>query len=294
MPQQAAREPVSLLLRDLDTTLRGLTSREAARRLVAYGPNELRRRGGRTWPRELARQLTHPLALVLWAAAALALATNTLLLTVAIVGVIVLNAGFAFWQEQQAERAVEVLSTYLPQRAAVLRDGRQVNVEVRELVPGDVLLIYEGDAISADARLLDGALTVDMSALTGESTPVERRATAGARAAPGTPDQLVPLLSAPDLVFSGTIAIAGSAHALVYSTGMTTELGRIAALTERVGREESPLERQVRHIAWLIAAISTAMGLAFLPIGIIAGLSLQDAFVFAVGLLVANVPEGLL
>ncbi|MGZ3678805.1 MAG: cation-translocating P-type ATPase [Ktedonobacterales bacterium] len=294
MPQQAAREPVSLLLRDLDTTLRGLTSREAARRLVAYGPNELRRRGGRTWPRELVRQFTHPLALVLWAAAALALATNTLLLTVAIVGVIVLNAGFAFWQEQQAERAVEVLSTYLPQRAAVLRDGRQVNVEVRELVPGDVLLIDEGDAISADARLLDGALTVDMSALTGESTPVERRATAGARAAPGTPDQLVALLSAPDLVFSGTIAIAGSAHALVYSTGMTTELGRIAALTERVGREESPLERQVRHIAWLIAAISTAMGLAFLPIGILAGLSLQDAFVFAVGLLVANVPEGLL
>lgn len=293
LPQQSVEEPVPLLLRDLATTLRGLTSREAARRLVAYGPNELRRRGGRTWPRELVRQLTHPLALVLWAAAALALATHTVLLAAAIVGVIILNAAFAFWQEQQAERAVEVLRTYLPPRATVLRDGRQVGVEVRELVPGDVLLIEEGDAISADARLLDGALAVDMSALTGESTPVERQA--GATAGVGAPDQGgLSLLSAPDLVFSGTVAISGSAHALVYRTGMTTELGRIAALTERVGREESPLERQVRHVAWLIAAVSTGMGLAFLPIGILAGLSLQGALVFAVGLLVANVPEGLL
>jgi calcium-translocating P-type ATPase len=283
---QSVHEPVPLLLRDLKTSRRGLTSREAARRLVAYGPNELRRRGGRTWRRELARQFTHPLALLLWAAAALALATNTILLAAAILGVIVLNAGFAFWQEQHAERAVEVLRDYLPQRTNVLRDGRWVGVEVRELVPGDVMLIKEGDAISADARLLDGELTVDISTLTGESTPVERRA--------GAADHDESLLAARDLVFSGTMAITGSAQALVYRTGMTTELGRIAALTERVGREESPLERQVRDVARLIAVVSTVIGLAFLPIGMLAGLSLQGAFVFAIGLLVANVPEGLL
>ncbi len=173
---QSIHEPLRLLFRDLRTTPRGLTSREAARRLVSYGPNELRRRGSRTWPKELARQFTHPLALLLWAAAALALVTNTAVLAAAIVGVIVLNAGFAFWQEQQAERAVEALADYLPHRASVLRDGRRLEMEVRELVPGDVLFIEEGDAISADARLLDGVLEVDMSALTGESTPVERRA----------------------------------------------------------------------------------------------------------------------
>jgi magnesium-transporting ATPase (P-type) len=285
-PLQSVHEPVPLLFRDLGTTSHGLSSREAARRLVAYGPNELRRRGGSTWPRELVQQFTHPLALLLWVAAALALVTNTAVLAAAIVGVIVLNAGFAFWQEQQAERAVEVLADYLPHRATMLRDGHRKGVEVRELVPGDVLLIEEGDAISADARLLSGALEVDMSTLTGESTPVERCA--------GAPDQGGPLLSAPDLVFSGTVCTGGEAYALIYRTGMTTELGRIAALTERVGREESPLERHVRGVAWLIAIVATGVGIAFLPIGVLAGLPLRDAFVFAVGLLVANVPEGLL
>lgn len=285
-PQQSAHEPVPLLLRALNTTAFGLTSREAARRLVAYGPNELRRHSGRTWPHDLARQFTHPLALLLWAAAALALATSTPVLSAAIVGVIVLNAVFAFWQELHAEHAVEMLRNYLPQRTTVLRDGRRVEVEIRELVPGDVMLIKEGDAISADARLLEGALEVDMSTLTGESTPVERTARVA--------DQTAPSLSATDLVFSGTMAMAGSAHALVYRTGMTTELGRIAALTERVGREESPLEQQVRHVARLIAIVATGTGLAFLPLGVLAGLSLQGAFVFAIGLLVANVPEGLL
>src|SRR6266852_2420118 len=286
LPLQSVHESLRLLLRELATTPRGLTSREATRRLVVYGPNELRRRGGRTWPKELARQLTHPLALLLWAAAALALVAHTAVLAAAIVGVVVLNAGFAFWQEQQAERAVETLADYLPHRATVLRDGRRQGVEVRNLVPGDVLLIEEGDAISADARLLDGALEVDMSTLTGESTPVERYA--------GVADPEVPLLSAPDLVFSGTVCTGGSALVLIYRTGMTTELGRIAALTERIDREESPLERQVRRVAWLITTVATVVGLAFLPIGMLAGLSLQDAFVFAVGLLVANVPEGLL
>jgi magnesium-transporting ATPase (P-type) len=263
LPLQSVHEPLQLLLRDLSTTLRGLTSREAARRLLAYGPNELRRRGGRTWPKELAQQFTHPLALLLWAAAVLALVTNVTVLAAAIVGVIVLNAGFAFWQEQQAEHAVEALTNYLPRRATVLRDGHRQGVEVRELVPGDVLLIDEGEAISADARLLSGALEVDMSTLTGESTPVERYA--------GAPDRGCPVLSALDLVFSGTVCTGGSAYALVHRTGMTTELGRIAALTERVGREESPLERQVRRVAWLIAIVATAVGLAFLPLGVTGG-----------------------
>jgi calcium-translocating P-type ATPase len=286
MSRQLVYEPVPLLLRDLATTRRGLSSREAARRLVVHGPNELSRRGGRTWPRELARQFTHPLALLLWAAAALALIANTAILAAAIVGVIVINAGFAFWQERHAERAVETLKDYLPRRTTVLRDGRWVGVEVRDLVPGDVIQIEEGDAISADARLLEGTLEVDMSTLTGESTPVERRA--------GTANRDGAPRSSSDLVFSGTLATSGSAQALVYRTGMATELGRIAALTERVGREESPLERQVRQVARLIAIVATVMGLAFLPIGMLAGLPLQDAFVFAVGLLVANVPEGLL
>src|SRR4249919_237624 len=281
------RERIELLFRDLRAGPEGLSSREAQRRLVAYRPNELERHGGRRWPRQLVKQFTHPLALLLWAAAILAFVGVSAVLSVAIVLVVVLNALFAFMQERQAERAVEALRLYLPVQAAVIRDGHRTTVDARELVPGDVLLIVEGDRISADARLLEGAVDVDMSTLTGESQPVLR--SAGLRDVRGS------LLEAGDLVFSGTACVAGEANALVFATGMQTELGRIAALTERVENELSPLERQVRRVAWLIALVAVLVGLAFLPIGwLVAGLPLKDAFNFAIGLIVANVPEGLL
>ena len=281
------REPLGRLQRDLRTGPGGLTSREAGRRLVAYGPNELRRRGGRTWPRQLATQFVHPLALLLWLAGALAFAAGAPALGLAILAVIVLNAVFAFAQERHAERAVEALTRYLPQQAAVRRDGERQLVNARELVPGDVLLVTEGDRISADARLLRGAVEVDLSTLTGESQPVLRSSHFA--------DATGPLLEARELVFSGTSCVGGEAEAIVFATGMRTELGRIAALTERVEVEQSPLEQQVRRVAWLIALVAVAAGLAFLPIGwLAAGLPLGDAFTFAIGLIVANVPEGLL
>ena len=281
------REPVELLLRDLHARRHGLSSREAARRLVAYGPNELTRRGGRRWPRQLMRQFTHPLALLLWAASVLAVVAGLPPLGAAIVAVIFLNAAFAFIQEQQAERAVEALGEYLPAHATVVRDRRRQSVLARELVPGDLLMIEEGEGISADARLLEGSVEVDLSTLTGESLPALRSAE--------QLDATGPLLEARDLVFSGTTCTGGEARALVFATGMQTELGRIAALSERVGREESPLEHQVRRVAWLVALIAVAVGLAFLPVATFgAGLPLDEAAVFAVGLLVANVPEGLL
>ena len=282
-----ATERVDLLLRDLRASRAGLSSREAQRRLVVHGPNALRRQGGRRWPRELGRQFTHPLALLLWIAAALAAAAGIVPVAIAIVVVIVLNAVFAFFQELQAERAVEALQEYLPPHAVVLRDGGRQTVEVSQLVPGDVLILEEGDRVSADARLLEGTVEVDLSALTGESVPAVRSA--------DLIDVRVPLLEARELVFSGTVCTGGEAEAVVFATGMRTELGRIAALSERVEVEQSPLEVQVRKVAWLIAAIAIVMGLAFLPLALFAaGLSLADSVVFAVGLLVGNVPEGLL
>lgn len=280
-------EPAERLLRDLRSRRLGLTQREAERRLVVHGANELRRAGRRNWGDELARQFTHPLALLLWAAAALAAATSALVLTGAIIGVVVVNALFAFGQERQAERAIEALKAYLPLKATVRRDGHSRQVAASELVPGDVLLISEGDRVSADGRLLVGSLEIDASALTGESLPVFRSAE--------LTDIDTGLLGARDLVFSGTVCTGGEAEALVFATGMRTELGRIAALSQRVGKDDSPLEREVRRVAWLIAAVALAVGLAFLPLGtFVAGLTFSDAAVFAVGLLVANVPEGLL
>ncbi len=154
---------------------------------------------------------------------------------------------------------MDALRRYLPVQAAVLRDGQRTTIEARELVPGDVLFVVEGDRISADARLLEGAVDVDLSTLTGESQPVLRSA--------DRHDPRGPLLEAGDLVFSGTACVAGEAKALVFATGMQTELGRIAALTERVEVEESPLEHEVRRVAWLITLVAVVIGLAFLPLG---------------------------
>jgi calcium-translocating P-type ATPase len=168
----------------------------------------------------------------------------------------------------------------------VLRDGSRREVDATALVPGDVLLVEEGDRISADGRLIIGSLEVDLSTLTGESQPVTRTA--------GQSDPGVALLQAQDMVFSGSACLGGEARALVTRTGMHTEIGRIAALSQRVGRDTSPLEAQVRKVAKLIAAVAVVVAVVFLPLGLVAGLTLAAAASFAIGMLVANVPEGLL
>src|ERR1700757_3828834 len=268
-PEEAADR----LLRDLRSTPEGLSTREAERRLLQYGPNTLQRRHKRRWPAELARQFTHPLALLLWLGG--------------VVLIIMLNAAFSFAQELQAERAVEELAKYLPQRARVERDGAITEIDATQLVPGDIVLIREGDRIAADVRLLNGAIEVDMSALTGESVPASRSA--------ATVDVNVPLLSAHELVFSGTTCTGGEARGVAFATGMATEIGRIAALSERVKPDPSPLERQVRRVAWLIAAVSVVLALSFIPVATLAAhLTVINSLVFAAGLLAGMVPEGLL
>ena len=220
MPDRVdATEPVDRLLRDLRASRLGLSSREVARRLIVYGPNVLQRRGRRRWWRDVVRQFTHPLALLLWAAAGFAWLAGIAAVAVAIVVVIVVNAAFAFVQEVQAERAVEALQGYLPPRATVVRDGVRETVEVERIVPGDVLVIEEGDRVAADARLIAGSIEVDMSTLTGESVPVGRSAE--------WTEPRVPFLAAQDLVFSGTSCTGGEARALVFATGMRTDAERL-------------------------------------------------------------------
>jgi len=280
-------EAVGLLLRDLGATRGGLSTPEAGRRLLQHGPNELQRRRGMRWPAEVAQQLTHPLAILLWLAAALSFAVGNRVVAIAVLLVIFLNAAFALVQELQAERAVEALAGYLPLQATVLRDGRPRRVDVVELVPGDVVMLEEGERVPADVRLVDGAVEVDMSTLTGESAPLLRSAE--------LVDVGVPRLQARDLVYMGATCTEGDAQAVVFATGMHTELGRIAALSQRVEVERSPLERQVRRVAWLIAGVAVAMAIAFVPLAVLgAGLSINNAVLFAVGLLAGNVPEGLL
>ncbi|MDT7574563.1 MAG: hypothetical protein QOH17_896 [Pseudonocardiales bacterium] len=284
--QSDQRRPLAELYRDLRTSPSGLAGREAARRQTVYGPNELTRRGGPQWPRELMEQFTQPLVLLLGVAAVLAWVGGTPALSFAVIAVIVLNAGFAFVQERQAERAVDALASFLPPTARVVRDGVRIEIGASALVPGDVLVIAEGDRVCADARIIDGDLVLDLSALTGESLPTNR----SAQPSPVTG----PLLEANDLVFSGTTCTGGEATTVVTRTGMHTELGRIAALSQRGHTPPSPLERQVRRVTWIIAAVAVAVGAAFVPVGLAAGLAWAAAITFSIGLIVANVPEGLL
>ena len=279
------RQPAELF-RDLRTSPSGLTGREATRRQLVYGPNVLTRSGGRRWPGELLSQFTQPLAILLALAAVLAWAGGTPALSVAVVAVILLNAGFAFVQEMQAERAVEALAAFLPPTARVVRDEVRCEIPARDLVPGDILVVSEGDRVCADARIIEGTVTLDLSSLTGESLPVTR--------SPEPSDPTGSLLEAHELVFSGTTCSGGEAEAVVTRTGMHTELGRIAALSQRVHTERSPLEKQVRRATWIIAVVAVAIGAAFLPIGVAAGLGWSAAIGFSIGLIVANVPEGLL
>jgi calcium-translocating P-type ATPase len=280
-------ERLDVLFRDLATRGEGLAPREAGRRLEQYGANEIRRRQRSGHARDLLRQFTHPLALLLWAAAALAVLGDIVPLAIAIVVVIALNAVFAYVQELQAERATEALRRYLPPTARVRRGGVLLEVPASELVPGDVLLLQEGDRLSADVRLISGALEIDASPLTGESQPVARSAS--------SPGPAPSLIEAEDLVFSGTLCTGGEAEGVVFATGMTTQLGRIAALSQRVQLEISPLQRQVNSVAKLIAAVAVVAGIVFFAVGTLAaGLPPGDSITFAIGLLVANVPEGLL
>ncbi|MCC6224511.1 MAG: cation-transporting P-type ATPase [Thermoleophilia bacterium] len=251
----------------------GLSSDEAARRLVEDGPNAIAEARGPSHVRELLSGFVQLFALLLWAGAALALIGGLPELAAAIVTVIVVNAVFAFVQEYRAERAVAALRRVLPQRARVRRDGEATEIGSETVVPGDILLLAPGDRVAADADLLSACdLRVDESALTGEAYP----------AAPH------------ERVLAGTFVTAGTAEALVTATGMATRFGRVAELAQRTRRERSPLERELDRVTRLVAALAVAIGaLFFLAAGLV-GMDLSDRFLFAVGVTVALVPEGLL
>jgi len=253
----------------------GLTEGEAAARLRSDGPNRL------PGPRRkhpllvLAAQLVHFFAIMLWVAAALALVAGMPALAVAIVIVVVLNGLFSFVQEHRADRAAERLRELLPVRATVRRDGRATIVDAADLVVGDVVLLEAGDRVCADATVLPGGrLSVDESMLTGESRPV--RPVAG------------------QCVHAGTYVVEGHGAALVTATGARTRLAEIAAVTDQAVRPRSPLATQLDRVVKTVAAIAVGVGVLFFAIALLLGLELSEGLLFAIGVTVALVPEGLL
>ena len=294
-PSPAEAGPISALeppavYRALGTSPAGLSSAEATARLAEYGPNELPRPVRRPLALRFADQLTHFMALLLWIGGLLAFVSRTPELGWAIWAVILINGAFSFWQEYRAERALDELGRMLPPQVRVRRDGELRILPARELVPGDVIELEEGDRVPADARVTWSALlSVDISVLTGESTPQPRRADPLPEGTNGRPGE------ASNLVLGGTTVATGRARAVVYATGAATEFGRVAHLTATVERERSTLEVQVARIARVISALALGWGVAvFVLTYLLVGIELDESFIFAIGIIVANIPEGLL
>jgi Ca2+-transporting ATPase len=287
----------------------GLSQDDAYQQLLKFGPNELPEPPRRSLWLRFADQLRHFMALLLWVAGILAFVSGTPQLGWAIWTVIWINATFSFWQEFQAEQALAALQHVLPMQVKVYRDGVLQQIPARELVPGDLVQLEEGDRISADARLVAAEnLSIDVSVLTGESLPVARNphpvrvrevaALRGGKVIPAGEHPLqerVNLADIANLVLAGSTVAAGRGLAVIYATGAQTEFGHVAHLTTVVKREPSTLEVQVAHIVRVITAIAVSMGvIIFLLTSLLVGMEVKESFIFAIGIIVALVPEGLL
>jgi calcium-translocating P-type ATPase len=280
-------------LASLNSARQGLSTGEAHRRLREFGPNHVEEMRHEHPLLRFLRGLTHFLALILWVAAALAFfaewrapGEGMAKIGYAIVVVIFVSAVFSFWQEYRAEQTLAALRQLLPQQAAILREGKVVQLPSEQLVPGDIVLLEQGDHISADCRLIEAfGVRVDNAIITGESLPQVREAGACAD------DEL---LYARNIVLAGTSMVSGQARAVVFATGMQTQFGKIAYLTETAGEGVSPLRTEIEHLSRWIGMLAVLIGSLFFVVGRLSGVPFWNAFIFAIGIIVAMVPEGLL
>jgi sodium/potassium-transporting ATPase subunit alpha len=292
VPADQHRIPLEALQQRLHCTGEGLSTAEAAQRLLEFGSNELRVRKETLEIVKFLRQFGNFFALLLIVGSALAFFADYLqpgegnfYIGVALLAVVLLNALFTYLQEQQSERIMESFRNMLPSMISVQRDGRIARIEARLLVPGDVIVLEEGDRVPADGRLIEvNQLKVDHSSLTGESEPQLRKVDC-------THEEL---MESRNMVFSGTLVQSGNGRALVYGTGMNTQIGQIVQFTKEAGRVETPIRKELRHFIRVISAIAIALGLLFFTLSVLLGNPFIGSLIFAIGIIVANVPEGLL
>jgi Ca2+-transporting ATPase len=274
--------------RALDTDAeRGLTEAEAARRLAAHGPNESappRRRGALV---VLAAQFRNAMIAILLAALVPTVFLGHAVEAVTIAVIVAASVLLGFLQEWRAERALEALQRMAAPTGTVVRGGAARVLAAREIVPGDVLLLREGDRVPADARLVEAAnLRAAEAALTGESAPVDKHP--AALAAPA-----LPLGDRSNLVHAGTSVTSGRGRALVVATGPRTEFGRVAHLLERVEPARTPLQRDLARLGGALARAALAIVAVVFGLGLVRGEPLLEMFLTGVALAVAVVPEAL-
>lgn len=267
----------------------GLTAAEIKERQSRFGRNRIFKVKGKPLILKLLANFTHLMALLLWIGGVVGFIAKMPQLGLAIWSVNVINGLFSFWQEYKAEKATEALLRLLPPYARVLREGAEQSVLAEDLVPGDLMLLAEGDRISADGRLVEAAeLRVDQSTFTGESQPVAKTDEADLRTK-------MTLAEVPDLVFAGTSVATGVGKAVVFATGMNTEFGKIAHLTQTIVDAPSPLQKELDRVTKVVTAMALSIGILFFILAVfLAGVNLAAGFIFAMGMIVAFVPEGLL
>ena len=280
------------LYRRLDSSALGLSEQEAQKRRGAYGLNVLEEKRQIPVAIKFGRHLVNFFAILLWTGSLLAFVSELLApgegnyyIGAALAVVVILSAVFTFIQEYQSDRIMESFRKMLPVKIDALRDGKRQELPASELVPGDIIFLQEGGKVPADARIVcQNALKIDHSSLTGESEPQLR----------STVCTHNNILESRNMLFSGTLVQSGNGTAVVFGTGMNTRIGKIAKMTEETGTVASPIRKELNHFIRTISVIAISLGVSFFIISFLTGNRLMASMIFAIGIIVANVPEGLL
>jgi len=264
----------------------GLTGEEAEERLRTHGPNTITEEGKATRLEIFLRQFKSVLIFILLIASAISFAVGEYIDFLAILVILIFNAILGFAQEWQAERAIDALKQMLGLRTMVVRDGRELGIEATGVVPGDVVVLEAGSKVPADMIILESAtLLADEAALTGESVPREK--------APGTCPPGTPLPECPNLLFMGTSIVNGHGRGVVFATGMETEFGKIAGMTQTIGMEKTPLARRLDVLGRQLGVLTVGIAALVVVIGVLQMRDLFEMFLIGVTLAVAVIPEGL-
>ena len=291
-PKQWATIDKEEVFKKSGSSTTGLSGDEAAKRLAQYGRNVITTQKGPSRLKAFFKNFSSLMSLLLWIAGGIAFVAQMHELGVAIWLVNIINGLFSFWQQQRAQAATDALQKMLPSYAKVLRDGAPLKVTTEELVPGDIVLLNSGDNIPADGRLfVCDSLQVNQSSLTGEAVPVSKEDASQSQAA----IQAAGRFSEANLVYEGTSVVAGSGQMIVLATGMDTEFGQIASLTGTVTETVTPLEKELNVLTRQISVIAIIIGILFFIAAVfVVKYPIVQAFLFALGMVVAFIPEGLL
>jgi len=274
------------VLERLTASKNGLSEREAKSRLVQYGHNEIKQEKRQSTFVLFARQFASPLILILLAATGISLFIGETIDAIVIIAIVVLATLVGFIQELRSERAIEFLKQMTSSIITVIRDGKEKIIKTQDLVPGDIILISVGDRIPADSYILESfSLQTNESSLSGESTPVEKFSC--------VLDSNTALAERKNLLYMITTVTHGRAKAIVVSTGMRTELGKVAGTLQTITTEKSPFELRMKRIGLILSVVMLGIVGAVAFVGFLRGLELLNMFVWGTSLAVAAVPEAL-